>query len=66
MAAEPDDPDVQLQRGPDPMPFASGNQFAPFQREHDPRRGPQRTWMTIASTLGPLLIIAVLLWVSVR
>ena len=64
--AEPDDPDVQRQRGPDPMPFTSGNEFAPFQREHDPQAGPQRTGMILASTLGPLLIIAVLLWVWVR
>ncbi|WP_432537990.1 hypothetical protein [Kineococcus arenarius] len=64
--AEPDDRDVQRQRGPDPMPFTSGNQFAPFQREHDPQAGPQRTWMIVAGALGPLLIIAVLLWVWVR
>ncbi len=54
------------QRGPDPRPFTSGNPFAPFQRDHDPRGGPQRTWAIVAGTVGPLVVIAALLWVWVH
>ncbi|WP_432482902.1 hypothetical protein [Kineococcus esterisolvens] len=48
------------------MPFTSGKQFAPFQREHDPQAGPRCTWMILASPLGPLLVIAVPWWAWTR
>ncbi|NAZ84987.1 hypothetical protein [Kineococcus indalonis] len=47
--------------GPDAFPSTSGNEFAPFQRQHDVQAAPQRTGAIVATTLGSLLLLALVL-----
>ena len=56
------DPGNRCQHGPDMLPFTSGNEFAAFQRLHDAQGEPQRTGAIVASTLGSLLLLALVLW----
>lgn len=55
-------PSSRYEHGPDPLPFTSGNDLAPFQRRHDPQAAPQRTGAIVAITLGLLLLIALVIW----
>ncbi len=55
-------PSDRYQHGPDSLPFTSGNDLAPFQRQHDMQAGPQRTGAIVATTLGMLLLVALLIW----
>lgn len=48
--------------GPDMLPFTSGNEFAPFQRQHDVQVAPQRTGAIVATTVGLLLLITLVVW----
>lgn len=48
--------------GPDMLPFTSGNEFAPFQRQHDVQAAPQRTGAIVTTTVGLLLLIALVVW----
>lgn len=54
--------DDRHQQGPDPLPFTSGNEFAPFQRQHDSQAAPQRTGVIVVTTLGVLLLVALVIW----
>ncbi|WP_432548378.1 hypothetical protein [Kineococcus sp. SYSU DK004] len=63
---EPDEDRSRRDPGSGPVSSTGGDAFAPFARQHDVRSGPQSTWVLVASTLGPLLVIAVLLLLQVR
>ncbi|WP_369069608.1 hypothetical protein [Kineococcus terrestris] len=63
---EPDEDRSRRDPGSDRVSFRGGDAFASFSREHDVRSGPRSTWVLVASTLGPLLVIAVLLLLQVR
>lgn len=52
----------RYQHGPDMFPFASGNEFAPFQRQHDMQAPPQRTGAIVTTTLGLLVVIGLVAW----
>ena len=55
------DRDGRYLHGPDALPSTSGNEFAPFQRQHDAQAAPQRTGAIAAITVGLLVLIALVL-----
>ena len=52
----------RYQHGPDMLPFTGGNELATFQRLHDTQGAPQGTGAVLATTLGSLLLLALVLW----
>ena len=52
----------RYQHGPEVLPFTSGNELAAFQRLHDAQGAPQGTGAVLTTTLGSLLLLALVLW----
>jgi hypothetical protein len=59
------DHDGRYLHGPDALPFTSGNDLAPFQRRHDVHAAPQRAGAIVATTLGVLVLITLVVWLLV-
>lgn len=61
-----DDDNSQHQHAPDILPLTSGNPLAPSHRDFDPKARPQRTGTILLTTVGALLLIALLAWLTIR
>ena len=59
---EEKDQQGRYQHGPDVFPLTGGNQFAPVQRRFDTQAPPQRSGAIVATTLGLLVRVGLVVW----